>query len=450
MLNSPNFKSYNKGKLSFINIKAEKAQKGYPPLFNYNNKQKLSSENVGREYYKIQGYNAEFTENDIWNSFFHNLIYRNIEKLYELDEISTKNKNLFDEDFYLENKNAINKILNSLIDINIREYIENNYKNSSNELTNSRTNRRLKVLTAAEHLENNQILIVMEYMIKDYIHNRRGFPDLMVWNDEEIFFSEIKAGSDILSRRQIKAHKILQKAGINVVLLTINKNESEVNVAEYRYTKKRKPAKTDYKGRYALKLEKANDKSEDLKEYNSEEVLKNFKTKFYDKNLNYFIAYMNVLDKENINNLEEINIDNEDLKKEEELIKYLSIMSEAKALEEKKMIKEAIEKYKETAENPNNPRRLAAFYRMCICYGKKRDWENELAIIKKIVNDDTIPKDKKRGFKRRIEKTLKNQEYITSDISCPKCGEKHLKYKIHKTYKTKLYKCENCKYYMID
>ena len=34
MSNSPQFKSYKEGKLIFENIKADKAKKGYPPLFN--------------------------------------------------------------------------------------------------------------------------------------------------------------------------------------------------------------------------------------------------------------------------------------------------------------------------------------------------------------------------------------------------------------------------------
>ena len=450
MSNTPQFKSYPEGKLIFESIKAEKVKNGPFPLFNYNGKTEINSMAVGKEYYKTKGYNAKFSENDIWKSLFYHLIYRNIKKLYELGEVTTANRNRFDDDFYKENELAINKILNSLKEVDIRQYIENNHKNSSKSLTERRINHRSKVLTVAEHLENNQVLIVMEYLVKDYIHNKRGFPDLMVWNDEEMFFAEVKAGTDILSRRQINAHNALKKAGINVVLLTINKNRSGVRIEENRYFRKRNPSKTDYKGRYNLKLEKANDKAEDLKESNDDDVLDEFKTKFIDKGFNYFVAYLNVLDEENIDNLEELNIDEDGVLEEEKLVKYLSIMSEAKALEDKRMIDEAIEKYRETAEDEDNPRRYGAYNRMCICYRKRRDYEKEFEIIKKIVNDDSVPKEKKRGFKRRIERVLKNKEYVESDILCPKCGEDHLKYKVHKKSKTKMYRCENCKYFMID
>lgn len=450
MLSTPQFKSYEEGKRISESIKAEKARKGPFPLFNYNNKTELKSLDVGKEYYKLQGYNAKFSENDIWKSLFSLLIYRNIRKLYKLGEISTSNENQFDDEFFRENEMAINRIFKSLMDINLKEYIEEIYENSPKKLTEKLVNYRKKVLTVTERLENNQILIVMYYMVQDYIHNRKGFPDLVVWNDDEIFFSEIKAGSDILSRRQINAHKALQKAGIDVVLLTINKNEVGIRREEYRYERKRKPAKTDYKGRYNLKLEIANDKAEELKELNSEESFKEFNARFIDKDFNYFVAYLNIIDKENIENIDELNIDEEQVLKEEKLVKYLSIMSEAKALEDKHMISEAIEKYMETAEDEDNPKRYAAYNRICICYRKRHDYDNEFEVIKKIVNDDSVPKDKKRGFKRRIERVLKNNEFVESDVLCPKCGENHLKYKIHNKTKTKMYRCENCKYFMID
>ena len=450
MSNSPQFKSYDEGELIFTNIKVEKAKKGNPPLFNYNGKEKISSEEVGKEYYKSQGYNVKFSENEVWNGFFNLLIYKNIEKLYGLGEITTKNYQRFDDEFYRENEEAINKIFNSLMDIDIREYIENNYKKSSKKLNIGRINYRTKVLKAAEFLENNQILMVMHYMIEDYIHHRRGFPDLMVWDDDRIFFAEIKAGSDVLSRIQISAHKALLKAGIDVVLLTINKRKRTFEKQRRHYQNERKPAKTNYKGRYNLKLEIANNRSEILKECNDDESLKNFKISFHDKNKNYFMAYLNVLDKQNIKNLKDLNIEEEDIKKEEKLIQYLDIMSKGKALEDKNMYNEAVEKYKETAEDIENPRRFTAYYRMCLCYRKASKHKNEIDIIKKIVNDDSIPEDKKRGFKRRIEKRLKKKDYIESEILCPKCHKENLKYKKYNRTDTKIYKCENCNHMMID
>ena len=450
MSNSPQFKSYPEGNLIFTNIKAEKAKKGYPPLFNFNGKEKISSEELGKEYYKSEGYSAVFSENEIWNAFFNQLIYKNIKKLYESGEITTKNYQLFDDEFYRENEPAINDLFNSLMDIDIREYIESNYKNSSKKLTEDRVKHRSNVLKAAEHLENNQILIVMHYMIEDYIHHRRGFPDLMVWRDDEMFFAEIKAGSDVLSRIQISAHKTLLKAGIDVVLLTINKRKSSFEKQRRHYIQQREPAKTDYKGRYNRKLETANKRSEILEEHNDDETLKSFKTIFYDKGINYLIAYLNVLDKQNIMDIEELNINEDDVKKEEKLIQYLDIMSKGKAFEDKNMYIEAVEKYKETAEDKENPRRFTAYYRMCLCYRNANKHQNEIEIIKEIINDDSIPKDKKRRFERRIEKRLKKKDFIKSDILCPKCKEENLKYKNYNRTSTKIYMCENCKHMMID
>ena len=449
MQESQQFKKYPKGELNFNNIKVEKAKKGFTPLFNYNNKTMINSEDVGIEYYKKQGFNAEFIENDLWNDFFNILIYPNIKKFYRNSELTTDDKRKFDDEFYRKNEFILNKILISLNGANIKEHIENYYKKCPNELTEEIINKS-NVLTASEYLENNQILIVMSHLIKDYIHNRRGFPDLMIWDDKELFFSEIKAGHDFLSRKQITAHKILQNAGINVEVLTINKSKKSIENQKNNYTKERKPTKTDYQGRYKLKVENANRKSEDLKNNNTKEVLNDFKKKFYDKDLNYYIAYLNVLNKNDENDLEKITIEEEDVFKEERLIKYLDIMSKAKALEDKKVYLEAIDKYRETAEDENNPRRFAAYYRICICYTRLNKPKEELSLIKEIINDDSIPRSKKRKFKKRIKTRLKKVKYAESDILCPICKKKHLKYKKHYRTNIKMYRCENCRYMVID
>ena len=62
---------------------------------------------------KSQGYNVKFSENEVWNGFFNLLIYKNIEKLYGLGEITTKNYQRFDDEFYRENEEK-SKVICSL------------------------------------------------------------------------------------------------------------------------------------------------------------------------------------------------------------------------------------------------------------------------------------------------------------------------------------------------
>ena len=124
------FKQYEKTEIKFINIKAEKVKKGFPPLFDFIDKTNLSSQDVGKEYFKIQGYNAKFSENDLWKSLFHQLIYKNLIKLHDQGKISTINERKFDDEFYRENEYEINNLLSSLREIDLEEYIKNNYRNS--------------------------------------------------------------------------------------------------------------------------------------------------------------------------------------------------------------------------------------------------------------------------------------------------------------------------------
>ncbi len=444
------FKQYEKTEIKFINIKAEKVKKGFPPLFDFIDKTNLSSQDVGKEYFKIQGYNAKFSENDLWKSLFHQLIYKNLIKLHDQGKISTINERKFDDEFYRENEYEINNLLSSLREIDLEEYIKNNYRNSSKRPNAKRQNHREKVLTVARLLENDQILIVMEYLVKDFIHNRRGFPDLMVWNDNEIFFAEIKANSDVLSYRQVNAHKILQEAGIGIVLLTINKSKNAIKRQKKTYTKKR-ISSTSYKERYELKLDTANKKFEILNESNSKEIMDRFNRQFKDKDFDYFIAFLNVLNNEEIDNLENLTQDiSNKVLKEEKLIRHLSIMAKARSLEDKGMYREAVDEYSKSADDKSNHYRLEAYHRMCITYRKLKDLDKEFATIKKVLEDDSIPNGKKLKFKNRIKRKLKKKDYIKTDIVCPNCNDYYLKYKIHNGTGIKMYSCKNCKFVKIE
>ena len=63
-------------------------------------------------------------------------------------------------------------------------------------------------------------------MIQNFNIRKKGFPDLFGYNDEKSFFCEVKGNTDILSNIQVKKHEILLNSGIDVVILSINKNKA--------------------------------------------------------------------------------------------------------------------------------------------------------------------------------------------------------------------------------
>ena len=57
--------------------------------------------------------------------------------------------------------------------------------------------RRVLSIIGASHLKK-----ILEYMVMDYWQNFCGWPDLLVYNDDEFFFVEVKSSGDILSEDQ--------------------------------------------------------------------------------------------------------------------------------------------------------------------------------------------------------------------------------------------------------
>ena len=87
MASSIKFKTYEKGEITSVNVNAVKLNRTMPALYKYNEKMNLFSEEVGKEYYTNNGYNAEFTENEVWKVLFRLFILRNIKKAYRAGEI---------------------------------------------------------------------------------------------------------------------------------------------------------------------------------------------------------------------------------------------------------------------------------------------------------------------------------------------------------------------------
>ena len=119
----------------------------------------------------------------------------------------------------------------------------------------------------------------------------------------------------------------------------------------------------------------------------------------------YFIAYLIILNDLGVKNLNEISqhkdkID-ELIVEEEKEIEKLRIMGKGRKLEDKKMFDEAIETY---IKLKTYPHKYEAYRRVCICYRKKKDYGNEIKLLNKLINDESIPKYHYRFFKRRLEK----------------------------------------------
>ena len=407
MTNSPQFKSYPKKELKHVNIKVEKTEKK-GRLFSYNGKINLHSEEVAKEYYKNQGYDARFSENNVWKELFKRIVYKKLKIAYKEGKIKELNKHILDDDFYYQNKDIINQILDDWREEDLNKILKKKEKN----------NPRSKFRIIIEHLENGQILAIMEYMAKDYIHNKSGFPDIIVWNEEELFFAEVKAKGDTLTRKQTRLHKLMLDLGIDVRLFTINMSKGYFSHQLEKYHHEDKATKSQYHERYKEKIEIANREYAILESNESKEDIERFKKPMIVNGTDYFIAYLIILNDLGVKNLNEIDQHKKEIDDliddKEKVIEKLRIMGKGRKLEDKKMFDEAIETYMQLKTYPH---KYEAYRRVCICYRKKRDYYSEIILLDKLINDETIPKYHHKRFKRRLEKLLKTRpqyEYLVN------------------------------------
>ena len=394
MTNPPQFKSYPKKELKHVNIKAEKTkEKGR--LFSYNGKINLNSEEVAKEYYKNQGYDARFSENNVWNKLFYRIVYKKLRIAYNEGKIKECNDKKFDDDFYYQNKDIINKILEDWRNEDLNIILRKKEKD----------NPRSKIRNIINYLENDQILSIMEFLSKDYIHHRSGFPDIIVWNEKELFFVEVKSKGDTLTRKQVRLHNLMLNLGIDIRLLTINMSEGSALRQVEKYQHEYKATKSKYHERYKEKIEIANREYEILENNESSENIERFKMSLLVKGNDYTIAYLIILNDLGVKNLNEINQHKVDelIDEKEKVIEKLRIMGKGRKLEDKKMFDEAIETYMQLKTYPH---KYEACRRVCICYRKQKDYDNEIKLLKNLINDESIPKYHYRFFKRRLDKLI--------------------------------------------
>ena len=433
MVNSKKFKSYEKGEISSVNVDAVKLNRNMPALYKYNGKMNLFSEEVGIEYYSNKGYNVEFTENDIWQVLFRLFILRNIKKAYHKGQIKEYKISKLNKKFINDNEEVISQIFADLR--------KSDLKLTVNSLRNENLRRQLDALT--KHLETEQILSVLFFMLNDYKNNRRGFPDLMVWNKEELFFAEVKARGDNLSQWQTHTHKALINAGINITLFSINKNERRINREFSRYDKnesfEEKKVKKERVTKYTKKLKIANMEIRILENNgNSIEELKD--------GSDYSIAYLNLLYDLNVDNLRRLEKNkvkkeklNDLIEKETDEVRQNRLYDEANKLYYQQEYEEAAKVFEEFEDHYKIP-----YYKVYVCYKKMKDYENLFKILFKAIHDDKFTKGKKRSLRYKLNNLL-NHKYMKSTITeyeCPNCGNKLVFKQCQKNTDISFYMCE--------
>lgn len=247
-------------KLVFTNIQADEISSRGKIKYNHNSKE-VFIEELAMDYYKSRGMDALWTENHYWwfmyGLLFWDIIFMKSEHCMNIpldhpdfdynynmlkDNFIDMPYDFFRDTFYTDRIDAINSRFEELRSSDISEEIKKSY--------NSHYNKRCRaiedwgkysldeLLIAPTHLHNEQLLSIMERLIKDFSENRSGLPDLLVYTDKELFLVEVKSRNDTLSNRQVEWHEyILTNSKINVVIFTVNKTEKQIISLKKKYDK---------------------------------------------------------------------------------------------------------------------------------------------------------------------------------------------------------------------
>lgn len=173
-------------------------------------------------HYLQNGYQAVFSENEPWRAvfglLFWDIIYdTNVQAIHHpLQRIPS---DFFQPDFYIKRSLQLEARLK---EIESNDELVNRIFETwqvKYGITNVMVSWFDEVLLAAlkiaeviplKHLE--KILMEMALNLRE---NARGFPDLLIWNDQEYVLVEVKSPTDHLSARQLRWLEIFAELGIN-------------------------------------------------------------------------------------------------------------------------------------------------------------------------------------------------------------------------------------------
>lgn len=232
-------------KYSNISIKSDKSKHNdtniiFKNISTDNNFQnKLSYEEFVIKFYRENGYKAFFAENKYWMTLLLMIYdYDYFVKSHSINGmISSYFPGVIDHIIGKINFNSIKDIPNITNQI-IKAYFKNlshtippNEINNYNDYYSNRRNN-FKVgdfIATVSNLNEEQLILIFKRMYDDLNYYSYGFPDLIVYNDDEFFFVEVKSKDDKPSFKQIQWHKFLAEVvGIDVILFMLDKSEEQI------------------------------------------------------------------------------------------------------------------------------------------------------------------------------------------------------------------------------
>jgi|GEM_PF-2190011 len=218
-------------------------------------------EDIALKYFSDKGYKGLFSQNSYWWNLFSFLFWDEIFDVIFLARPTSNGINvsfypdrpfysdmpydLFQqEDFFCNRVNKIKQKVNIIQEEGIESVLTFNYekveklyntfsdflpKNSLFRLIHYRGEYSLEeLLVITKYIKTKDILEVLLYFMNNIAENRSGFPDIMIWNDYELKFLEVKGPSDSIKKHQLDHLKLLSDSNINTGVLALNHTEKKL------------------------------------------------------------------------------------------------------------------------------------------------------------------------------------------------------------------------------
>lgn len=188
-------------------------------------------------YYRERGYQAFFSENEPWRTLFGLLFWdaiydTNVQTIHNpLQRVPT---DFFLPDFYYKRAAQLKERLEAAHSKEIiEELVTRTYMEKygiTNVLVPWYEGALEKVLVLISLLSPEQIHLVMMEIALNLRENTRGFPDLLVWNETEYAFIEIKSPTDHLSSRQLHWQHFFKEHNVQSRIVRVKWLKDEVSI----------------------------------------------------------------------------------------------------------------------------------------------------------------------------------------------------------------------------
>ncbi len=186
------------------------------------------------EHYRQLGYEALFSENEPWRALFGlvfwDIIYdTNVRAIHH--PLQRVPSDFFLPDFYIKREALLRARLQQLTTPEaftelIRATYDDKY-GTTNVLVAWFDGLRDLVLLLVRYLRPAQLHAILLEMAQHLRENTRGFPDLLIWKDDEYDFVEVKSPTDHLSAQQLHWQYFFAQHGVSSKVLRVSWESGE-------------------------------------------------------------------------------------------------------------------------------------------------------------------------------------------------------------------------------